>query len=159
MATVIPGSTSSRPMARSSRRGGSPVHARDLRDTRDGPGLFHTVHCVLEHAGRVYVADRDNSRIQIFTPDGEYLDMWTGFVRPSDLFIDAENVLYVAEQARISILDLEGNVIGRFGSERSHGRRASSGGRMACVLIRWATSMSVKPRRVHDCKNSRARNE
>jgi sugar lactone lactonase YvrE len=100
---------------------GQPGHARDLRDTRDGPGMFHTVHCVLEHDGRVYVADRDNSRIQIFTPDGGYLNMWTGFVRPSDLFIDADNIMYIAElDDRISILDLEGNVIGRFGSERSH---------------------------------------
>jgi DNA-binding beta-propeller fold protein YncE len=100
---------------------GEPGNARDLRDTRNGPGLFHTVHSVWEHAGRVYVADRENNRIQIFTPDGEYVDMWTGFLRPTKLYVGRDNVMYVAElEDRVSIVDLEGNVIGRFGSERSH---------------------------------------
>ncbi len=100
---------------------GEPGHARDLRDTRDKPGFFHTVHSVWEHAGRVYVADRENNRIQIFSLDGDFIDMWTGFERPTKLFVDRENVMYVAElEDRVSIVDLQGNVIGRFGSERSH---------------------------------------
>src|SRR5205823_2675291 len=32
---------------------GEPGHARDLRDTRNKPGLFHTVHSVWEHNNRV----------------------------------------------------------------------------------------------------------
>ena len=100
---------------------GQPGHARDLRDTTNGPGLFHTVHSVWEHKGRVYVADRENNRIQIFTPEGEYITMWTGFLRPTKLYVDADDVMYVAElEDRVSIVDLDGNVIGRFGSERSH---------------------------------------
>jgi DNA-binding beta-propeller fold protein YncE len=96
-------------------------NAEDLRDTKDSPGLFHTVHSVWEHDGRVFVADRENNRIQIFDPDGNYLDMWTGFERPDKLYVDNENIMYVAElEDRISIVDLDGNVIGRFGSERSH---------------------------------------
>ncbi len=62
-----------------------------------------------------------NNRIQIFTPDGEYLDMWTGFSQPCKLYVDKDEVMYVAELGdRVSIVDLEGNVIGRWGSERSH---------------------------------------
>jgi DNA-binding beta-propeller fold protein YncE len=100
---------------------GEPGHARDLRNTRDKPGLFHTVHSVWEHAGRVYVADRENNRIQIFTPDGDYIDMWTGFERPTKLYVGSDNAMYVAElEDRVSIVDLEGNLLGRFGSERSH---------------------------------------
>jgi len=100
---------------------GEPGNARDLRNTGDKPGLFHTVHSVWEHAGRVYVADRENNRIQIFTPDGEYVDMWTGFERPTKLYVGSDNVMYVAElEDRVSIVDLEGNLLGRFGSERSH---------------------------------------
>ncbi|HUZ76166.1 MAG TPA: hypothetical protein VMV93_01145 [Chloroflexota bacterium] len=96
-------------------------HARDLRDTRESPNHFHTVHSVWEHKGRVYVADRENNRIQIFTPEGVYLDTWTGFLRPTKLYVDKEDVMYVAElEDRVSIVDLQGNVIGRFGSERSH---------------------------------------
>jgi DNA-binding beta-propeller fold protein YncE len=97
-------------------------HAEQLRDTKDGRGYFHTVHSVWEHGGKVYVADRESNRIQIFTPDGEYLDMWTGFGRPTKLYVDPrENVMYVAElEDRFSIVDLEGNLIGRYGAERSH---------------------------------------
>ena len=100
---------------------GEPGNARDLRNTRDKPGLFHTVHSVWEHQGKVYVADRENNRIQIFNLDGDYLDMWTGFERPTKLYVGADGVMYVAElEDRVSIVDLQGNVIGRFGSERSH---------------------------------------
>lgn len=97
-------------------------HAEQLRGTKDGPGYFHTVHSVWEHADKVYVADRESNRIQIFTPDGEYLDMWTGFGRPTKLYVDPkENVMYVAElEDQFSIVDLDGNLIGRYGGERSH---------------------------------------
>jgi DNA-binding beta-propeller fold protein YncE len=101
---------------------GEPGHARDLRDTKDSPGLFHTVHSVWEHQDRVYAADRENNRIQIFTPEGEFIDMWTGFLRPTKLWVDrAENVMYVAElEDRFSIVNLDGTVIGSYGSERSN---------------------------------------
>jgi DNA-binding beta-propeller fold protein YncE len=67
------------------------------------------------------VADRQNNRIQIFTPQGEYLDMWTGFLQPCKLYVDRDDVMYVAELGdRVSILDLEGNVLGRWGDERTH---------------------------------------
>ncbi|MBV8083278.1 MAG: hypothetical protein JO247_00540 [Chloroflexi bacterium] len=100
---------------------GEPGNACELRDTKLEPGRFHNPHCVLEHNGRVYVADRDNSRVQIFSLEGEFLDMWTGFVRPSDLVVDPEGKLVMAElDDRISILDWDGTVLGRFGSGRSH---------------------------------------
>ena len=45
----------------------------------------------------VYVADRENSRVQIFKPDGEYLREWTQFNRPYDLFIDDQDMIHIAE--------------------------------------------------------------
>lgn len=51
----------------------------------------------LDSQGRLFVADRGNNRIQIFSPDGELLDIWTQFGRPSGLWIDAEDRLYVAD--------------------------------------------------------------
>ena len=29
--------------------------------------------------GRVYVADRENNRVQVFTVDGDFVDQWTDF--------------------------------------------------------------------------------
>lgn len=101
---------------------GEPGNAKELRDTKDAPNRFHTPHGIWEHGGRVFVSDRENNRIQIFTPDGEYLDMWTGFGRPTKIYVDPdEEIMYVSElEDRVSIVDLEGNVVGRFGSERSN---------------------------------------
>jgi DNA-binding beta-propeller fold protein YncE len=99
---------------------GEPGDARDLRNTKDSPGLFHTPHGIWVHADRVFVLDRENNRIQIFNLEGNFIDIWTGFERPTDMYIDKDNVIYVSElEDHVSLLDLDGTVIGRFGSERS----------------------------------------
>ena len=86
-----------------------------------GPGQFDIVHDVWVAADdRVFVSDRQNHRIQIFTPDGEYLTEWTGFRQPCSVYIDDEELVYVPElQARFSILDMEGRVVARWGGEKS----------------------------------------
>ena len=87
----------------------------------DGPGQFNLVHSVWEHQGKVYVADRQNNRIQLFTPTGDYLATWPGFDQPCKIYVDNHDVMYVAELgARISIVDLDGNILGRWGGEKSH---------------------------------------
>ena len=63
-----------------------------------GPGQFHLPHGIdVDIAGRVYVADRENSRIQLFSPGGEFLEEWTDVVRPCQVFIDVDDNVYVAE--------------------------------------------------------------
>ncbi len=86
-----------------------------------GPGQFDIVHDVWVAAdGRVFVADRQNHRIQIFTPDGEYLAEWTGLRQPCGVHIDDEGHVYVPElQARFTVLDMEGRVVARWGGEKS----------------------------------------
>jgi hypothetical protein len=62
------------------------------------PGEFDTPHSLaLDAAGRLFVADRGNNRIQIFDPDGKLLAVWKQFGRPSGLFIDKHDVIYVAD--------------------------------------------------------------
>ncbi len=62
-----------------------------------GHGEFSTPHdLAMDAQGRLYVADRGNMRIQIFDQDGNYLDEWEQFSRPSGLYI-RDGLLYVAD--------------------------------------------------------------
>jgi len=63
-----------------------------------GPGEFDTPHSIaIDSRGRIFVADRSNSRIQIFDQDGRFLDQWKQFGRPSGVFIDKNDNMYVAD--------------------------------------------------------------
>jgi DNA-binding beta-propeller fold protein YncE len=91
------------------------------------PGEFATVHAIAtDSKGRVYVSDRENNRIQIFSPNGEFLKQWTHLGATQGLDITAndevwvvthrnnvENIVYDTLAGRIMKLDLEtGKVLG-----------------------------------------------
>ena len=80
-----------------------------------GPGEFIVPHSIRVSAdGRVYVADRENNRVQVFTSDGDFLDQWTDFKCPMGIHIDADQTVYVTDQVpRISILTLDGELLAR----------------------------------------------
>jgi len=99
------------------------------------PGQFNLPHSVWAHAdGRIWVCDRENDRIQIFSPTGELLKIWTNVTRPGDLFVDNDGVVYVGEMswekgqmnlagriwsedrlAQMSVRDADGNVMAAWG--------------------------------------------
>jgi len=63
-----------------------------------GPGEFITPHSIaMDSRGRIFVADRGNSRIQIFDQEGKFLDQWKQFGRPSGIYIDKKDNIYVAD--------------------------------------------------------------
>jgi sugar lactone lactonase YvrE len=63
-----------------------------------GPGEFDTPHAIaMDSQGRLFVGDRANSRVQIFTQDGKLLEIWRQFGRPSGLYIDGNDTLYSAD--------------------------------------------------------------
>ena len=63
-----------------------------------GPGEFDTPHSLaMDKSGRLFVADRGNSRIQIFDQDGKFLAEWKQFGRPSGIYIDKNDILYAAD--------------------------------------------------------------
>ena len=63
-----------------------------------GPGEFETPHgLAMDASGRLFVGDRGNNRIQIFDQDGTFLEEWRQFGRPSGIFIDQDDMLYVAD--------------------------------------------------------------
>jgi DNA-binding beta-propeller fold protein YncE len=63
-----------------------------------GPGDFDAPHgLAMDSTGKLYVADRSNSRIQIFDQDGKFIAEWRQFGRPSGVFIDKNDMIYVAD--------------------------------------------------------------
>lgn len=80
-----------------------------------GPGQFTTPHAVWVTADeRVYVADRENNRVQVFRPDGEFLMAIGDLYKPMDIYGDADGVIYVTDQIpRISMYSPDGTLIAR----------------------------------------------
>ena len=61
-------------------------------------GEFRVPHALaMDSQGRLFIADRANSRLQIFDQQGNHLQTWTQFGRPSDLYIDDNDILYSAD--------------------------------------------------------------
>jgi sugar lactone lactonase YvrE len=105
-----------------------------------GAGEFFLPHGIAVHSdGRVFVCDRENDRIQIFSPDGEYLSEWTDTRRPTHVVFDAQGRAYVSElwwqpgqkslrygpagdnpaikAGRVSVYDKDGTVLARWGGQ------------------------------------------
>lgn len=100
------------------------------------PGQFNLPHDIwVLPDGRVMVADRENDRIQFFSPTGEFLAQWTHVQRPTGLCVDGDGLIYVSElwsmvghrsqmhgpitedkPGRVSVLAPDGTVLARWGS-------------------------------------------
>ena len=77
-------------------------------------GQFSTPHgiCVLAD-GRVAVADRENDRVQLFSPHGAWLADWRHIPRAMDIWRDGEGHVYVTDQVpRLTRFDADGRVTG-----------------------------------------------
>jgi DNA-binding beta-propeller fold protein YncE len=104
-----------------------------------GPGEFSTVHNIASDGeGNVYVADRENQRVQVFDSSGKYLAQWQNLAKAACIAIDKQDgIAYVGEfyagipdnpqgwgnwtgkrlGPRVTVLDLDGNVLARVGEE------------------------------------------
>ncbi len=97
-------------------------HVRTWGRSGVGPGEFNLVHAVrvIERDGVpcVYVADRENSRIQIFSRAGDFVSKIGSVKRPTDIVVDSEGYRYVPELAsRVTILDPDDHVVAQIGGE------------------------------------------
>jgi len=104
-------------------------HLFSWGDYGTGPGQFNLPHSVCtDDEGKVYVADRESHRIQIFDDRGNYVSQWNNMHRPCGLHIEnglvyigqllshlAVNASYPNIGACVSIHDLAGNSLARLG--------------------------------------------
>jgi len=81
-----------------------------------GPGEFNLPHAIaLDASGRVYVGDRENKRIQIFTLDGKFIEEWKAG-SPYGLAFGPDGHLWMADgiNNRVVRLDPKGKVVDAF---------------------------------------------
>ncbi len=104
-----------------------------------GPGQFHIPHGIaVDDQGIVCVADRENSRLQFFSTEGEFLESWPDIARPCQVAFDAAGNVIVAELGyragmwpgteaptpdatggRVSIFSQSGALLARWGGGRN----------------------------------------
>jgi hypothetical protein len=96
------------------------------------PGQFNLVHSICtDPEGRVYVADRESHRVQVFDPEGQYVDQWVNLHRPCGLHLSGGlayigqlmshldvNAAYPNIGACVSIHDMSGRQLARLGDAR-----------------------------------------
>jgi sugar lactone lactonase YvrE len=69
-----------------------------------GPDDYDQPHAIaMDSKGRLFVGDRSNNRIKILTQDGKLLDTWYQFSRPSGIYIDKNDNIYVADSESGSV--------------------------------------------------------
>jgi DNA-binding beta-propeller fold protein YncE len=144
-----------------------------------GPGQFHLPHGIAcAKDGRVFVCDRESDRIQIFSPDGEFLSEWTDTQRPTHLCFDAQGRAVVTElwwhegdvsqslgpirkalHARVSVFGENGKVLARWGTPQAtdpgsfaapHGLALDSRGDLYVSEVTWTFAVS-RGRAPADC--------
>jgi sugar lactone lactonase YvrE len=70
----------------------------------NGPEDLDQPHALaMDSRGRLFVGDRGNNRILIYDQEGKLLDTWYQFSRPSGIYIDRNDVIYVADSESGSV--------------------------------------------------------
>ena len=137
-----------------------------------GEGEFNIVHNICCDAdGWVYVADRENHRVQVFDGNGKFETQWQNLHRPCGLCMPygRQPIFYVGEVGpaaavsrdipnlgpRVSIVDHHGKLIGRFGETPAgieigkflapHGLAVDSRGDVYVGEVSWTAWPQIYP--------------
>ena len=82
----------------------------------NAPGEFNIVHSVfVDHRNRIWIADRDNDRCQIFDCQGNLIKIIPGLLYPTDVWANETNVFVSEHDGRISIFDLDFQMVAQVG--------------------------------------------
>jgi DNA-binding beta-propeller fold protein YncE len=141
-----------------------------------GEGEFNIVHNICCDAdGWVYVADRENHRVQVFDGNGRYETQWKNLHRPCGLYMPYghQPICYIGEVGpaaavsrdipnlgpRVSIVDYEGKLIGRFGNTPAgtelgkflapHGLAVDAHGDIYVGEVSWTAWPQIYPGKPH----------
>ena len=92
------------------------ANSRLIKFTKDGKFIkeigkkgtgrveFDQPHALaMDSKGRLFVGDRSNNRIQILDQEGNFIEEWFQFSRPSGVFIDKQDMIYVADSESGSV--------------------------------------------------------
>ena len=100
-----------------------------------GEGQFNIVHNVeTDRNGWVYIADRENHRIQVFSSDGIFETQWVNMSRAACLYIDTRgdrDLVYIGEYfagissndtgtdlgPRVTVMSTDGKILSRVGTD------------------------------------------
>lgn len=81
----------------------------------EGRRQFTTPHGIwVDPRERVFVADRENNRVQIFSPEGDLYGEWGDVYHPMDIYMDSAGTVYVTDQIpRITMFSPDGKMLAR----------------------------------------------
>ena len=130
------------------------------------PGEFNIVHDIaIDREGWVYIADRENHRVQVFDTNGNFQTQWVNLSRAACVYVDQrgrEDLVYVGEYfcgistnsmgthlgPRVSVFDTKGNLLGRLGEDpygeepgrffSPHGIAVDSRGDIYVAEVSWS---------------------
>ena len=105
----------------------------------------------MDAAERVLVADRENNRVQLFSPEGDFYGEWADLYHPMDIYVDPGGTVYVTDQIpRITMYSPEGKMLarGRPVDAGAHGVWGDSQGNLYLAEMRLTqvTKLVRRPR-------------
>ena len=118
-----------------------------------GRGEFQLPHNVVVDARqRVYVADRENRRIEVFDSQGKFLNEWANIGAISGLAITKDQKIWAAGGSRVLLLSLEGQTLGSLAPagrlpgqvNAAHGIAVSDSGDVYVAELNWRVQKFVR---------------